>query len=80
MTNNEFAEILGYHHSMASRIRSGERLPGVGRLRVLSRRFGISLEELLEAYEAGPATFGELVRLRVFSPPKAAAPRAVDAP
>lgn len=77
MTNNEFAEILGCHHSMASRIRSGERLPGANRLRAISLALDVSLDELLGAYEDGPEEFGKLIRSRIRSLSKAAA-SAVD--
>jgi hypothetical protein len=46
---------------MASRIRSGQRLPGPLTIRAIHREFGIPLDELLDAYADGPQAFGRLV-------------------
>jgi transcriptional regulator with XRE-family HTH domain len=49
MTNFEFGRRVNCHHSMASRIRSGHRLPGVDLLTRISAEFKIPVTTLLKA-------------------------------
>lgn len=62
MTNEQLGNRLGVSHSMASRIRSGQRLPGTRTLGKFAREFDVSLEECHKAYEKGPDAFGKLVQ------------------
>lgn len=67
MTNQQFADAIGCHHSMASRLRAGLRLPSVATMARISREFGIPIETLVAAHEKGAEDFGLLLRQRVFS-------------
>lgn len=67
MTNEEFGHKIGVGHSMASRIRNGQRLPGTQTLHAIHREFGIPLEELLAAHARGRRAFGTLIRERLSS-------------
>ncbi len=49
LTNSEFGRRTGCHHSMASRIRSGHRLPGIDLLDRISKEFQIDLVDLIAA-------------------------------
>ena len=62
MTNEEFGHKIGVGHSMASRIRNGQRLPGTQTLRAIHREFGIPLEDLMDAHSRGRQAFGTLIR------------------
>lgn len=66
MTNQAFADRVGCHHSLASRIRAGKRVPGYELMRRIGKEFNIPLEELASARDRGPEAFGELMRRRVF--------------
>lgn len=67
MTNAEFGQRIGVGHSMASRIRNGQRLPGTRTLARIHEEFGIDLLDLHDAHRAGPDAFGALMRERVTS-------------
>jgi len=64
MTNQEFGERVGVTHSMASRIRSGHRLPSTGVLVRIHEQFGVPLQELMDAHQNGCEAFGRLIRER----------------
>jgi transcriptional regulator with XRE-family HTH domain len=68
MTNEALADKLGISRSMASRIRNGQRLPGVATILALYREFNISPLAMLLAYTEGPAVFGRLVSNAVDKP------------
>ena len=65
ISNEEFGRRVGVSHSMASRMRSGVRLPGVRTMARISKEFGIPLEELVAKHEEGPEAFGAMLRRRV---------------
>lgn len=65
LSNEDFGARIGVGHSMASRIRGGQRLPGTRTLHAIHREFGIPLEDLLEAHARGRVAFGELIRQRL---------------
>lgn len=65
MTNAEFGRRVGCSHSMASRIRSGHRLPGLDLMARISEQFGIPVATLLKARQAGPGAMAELLEKRV---------------
>lgn len=62
LTNQEFGERIGVGHSMASRIRSGQRLPSVAVMKRISEEFDLPLETLVLRHEQGPEAFGKLIR------------------
>jgi transcriptional regulator with XRE-family HTH domain len=64
MTNVEFGRRVGCSHSMASRIRSGNRLPGLDLMNRISEEFGISIAALVRARAAGPAAMADLLDRR----------------
>ena len=67
MTNREFAERVGCHHSMASRLRAGKRAPSLEMMSRISKHFRtVSLDELVDAHLEGPEAVGALLRERVF--------------
>lgn len=66
MTNQEFADAIGCHHSMASRLRSGSRLPSIDLMERISQEFQIPITELLSARREGAEEFGRVLRDRVF--------------
>lgn len=68
--------MVGISHSMASRIRAGQRLPGINTIERISVAYGIPLKTLLAARRKGAEelketgacpTFGELIRKRAFA-------------
>jgi transcriptional regulator with XRE-family HTH domain len=69
VTNQEMATRVGIHHSMASRLRAGKRLPSVALMRRISTEYGVPLAELVDAHTAGPEAMGSLLRRRVFRDP-----------
>lgn len=66
VTNQEFGDRVGCHHSMASRLRSGKRLPGVDMMVRISEEFAIPIKELVHARQQGREAMGELLRKRAF--------------
>lgn len=76
MTNEEFGRRIGVTHSMASRMRNGQRLPSNTVLLKIQSEFDLPLQELVNAHAAGAPEFGRLLRSQVFRP-AAPAPTAV---
>lgn len=68
MSNSQFAEKTGYHHTMVSRIRNGHRMPSGGMLALMCSRLDLDHKKYLEAYQAGPKEFSALLREEVFGP------------
>lgn len=66
LTNQEFADAIGCHHSMASRIRGGKRLPGLPLVESMSKVYGIPVNRLLAARKKGEEAFGEFVTKQIF--------------
>lgn len=69
ISNYEFGRRVGYHHTMASRIRNGNRLPSVEKLTVIKEEFGLNLDELVAAHNEGAAAFARLMSREVFNKP-----------
>jgi transcriptional regulator with XRE-family HTH domain len=67
LSNEEFGRRIGVSHSMASRIRSGKRLPGTRVIGKIHREFDIPLEALVAAHDEGREAFGRLIRDQVDS-------------
>lgn len=61
LTNKELGDAIGIHHSMASRIRNGKRLPGVDTIGRISAVYGIPEKRLLDARKKGEEAFGRLI-------------------
>lgn len=66
LTNQEFADAVGCHHSMASRIRGGKRLPGLPLVESISKAYGIPVASLLAARKKGEDAFGEFITKKIF--------------
>lgn len=64
LTNEAFGQKVGCHHSMASRLRSGKRLPGVVLMSRISKAFGVPLDDLMKAHQKGPKAFAALLKRR----------------
>ncbi len=62
ITNQEIGDLIGCTHSMASRLRAGKRLPGIGTLENIQREFGIPWVRLLAARNSGQTEFGRMFR------------------
>ena len=62
LTNQELGDLIGCTHSMASRLRSGKRLPGLDTLERIQREFGIPWDTLIAARAKGQAEFGKVFR------------------
>lgn len=65
MTNEEFGRRIGVGHSMASRLRSGDRAPGPDTMRRICAEFQIPVREMLDCRALGPECTGELIRKRL---------------
>lgn len=72
ITNTEFASRIGCSESMASRLLNGQRVAGLDLMQAIHEQYRIPWAKLLEARNAGPEAFGELLRSRVKPAPKAA--------
>ena len=75
MTNTEFARRVGCHHTMASRLRNGHRVPSVHMLARILTTFDFDQQSLNRLWvalsentseEARAAKFGEWLRDAVF--------------
>ncbi len=69
VTNFEFADRVGIHYTMASRLRNGERRPGLATVIRTMRAFeltGDEVTEWLDAISAGPSDSGRWLRAHVF--------------
>lgn len=73
MSNTEFGRRIGVSHSMASRIRSGDRLPSRKVALAMHREFGWPLDVILDTAEEGPEEFGRFVRTKLEIAAKSAA-------
>jgi transcriptional regulator with XRE-family HTH domain len=62
ITNKQLGDAIGVSESMASRLRSGKRLPSITTIVALSEYLKVSHAELVVAYTGGKERFGELIR------------------
>lgn len=76
-TNRELGEAIGCHHSMASRIVTGQRLPSIDLIDKISTAFGIPMKPLLDARKKGAAEFGSLMQRKIVRPANASAKKAL---
>lgn len=74
MTNSSFAAQVGCHHTMASRLRNGKRLPSLSMFSTIVKTFDLNTDDALSAYDQGAAAFGAFLRATVFSRTASAAP------
>lgn len=65
ISNQQFADAVDIHFSMASRLRSGQRLPSADLIKRISDVYGIPLEDLHRARSGGPKAFGKFLCERV---------------
>jgi transcriptional regulator with XRE-family HTH domain len=68
ISNADFGKRIGVTHSMASRIRNGQRLPSTARIAAIHREFEIPLDQLIGAAEKGPTAFSQLMREKFDGP------------
>lgn len=68
VTNKEFGRKVGCHHSMASRIRAGKRLPSVEMMNRIAEAYPqVTVNEMVQArLEGGAEAVAMLLRRRVF--------------
>lgn len=65
ISNQQFADAVGIHFSMASRLRSGTRLPSADLIMRIHEVYDIPLEDLHRARADGAEAFGQFLRDRV---------------
>src|SRR5690606_41830790 len=65
MTNTQFAERTGYHHTSVSRLRNGHRLPSTSQLLRICEEFGLDVEKYLRAHSQGAEAFSAPLREEV---------------
>jgi hypothetical protein len=69
VTNFDFAKRVGIHYTMASRLRNGERRPGLATVIGTMRAFSLTSDEVtewLEAISESPAASGLWLRGHIF--------------
>lgn len=62
MTNDELGRRIGCSHSMASRLRSGKRLPSLQLMHRISDELHVDESVLIRAHKRGPESFGRTLR------------------
>ncbi len=62
ISNQEFARAVGISVSMASRLRSGVRLPSADLIDRISGYFNLPVQEVYDARRKGPQAFGRWLR------------------
>lgn len=70
LTNLQFARSVGLHHTMASRLRNGERKPGLATVIATMRAYNLTCDQVtdwLDAIEKGAAASGVWMRANVFA-------------
>jgi len=70
ISNVEYARRVGVHHTMASRLRSGQRRPATDIITATARAFDLTADEVsewLEAIDGGPEMSGAWMRANVFN-------------
>lgn len=66
VSNMEFAQEVGIHFSMASKLRHGHRAPSLETLLKIKKRYGLPADDILDAAAGGPEAFGAYLRKQVF--------------
>ena len=67
VTLYEFSKTVGCHFTTASRLRSGDRMPGGKILLQIVNKYGLNAREALDNYGTeDPAIFGKYLRDKVF--------------
>lgn len=67
VTLETFSERVGCHFTTASRLRSGERLPGRRLLGRIVHTYNLDRDKAFDAFTAGPDEFGAFLRATVFN-------------
>lgn len=62
MTNEEFGQKVGCSHSMASRLRNGQRLPSLQLLTRIATKFNVDPAPLIRAHARGAESFGRALQ------------------
>lgn len=65
ISNQQFAQDVGCHHSMASRLMSGDRLPSLDMLHRISEAYGIERDQLVDHSLEGAEAFGRFLRSKL---------------
>ena len=65
VTNQQFAERVGIHHSMASRLFNGQRMPSIELMVRISEEYGIPVNKLLAARIEGPQAMSDILHMRI---------------
>ena len=69
VTLEAFSERVGCHFTTASRLRSGDRLPGRKLLGRITNEYHLNPEDVLTAYADSQESFGRYLRVEVFKTP-----------
>lgn len=69
VTNHKFAELVGCNYTMASRLRSGNRMPSAAMLAKICTAFHLDEGEALRKHQQGSDVFSQWLRDSVFNPP-----------
>lgn len=69
VTNEDFAEAVGIHFTMASRLRNGERMPSVKTLSKIIEVYSLDPQEALDHYGKGSKHFSAFLRAKIFDIP-----------
>lgn len=70
ITNSQFAESVGIHFTMASRLRNGFRSPGLATVIATMRAYNLTCKQTadwLEAIALGPTASGAWLRANIFT-------------
>lgn len=79
VTNFDFAERVGVHHTMASRLRNGSRSPSTHTLIRVVEAYNLDCDQVMEWLDAirkGTEASGAWLRENVFAPDTASLPAA----
>lgn len=66
VTNHQFANDVGCNYTMASRLKSGHRLPSATMLGKICKAYGLDEGEALRAHTQGAEVFSAWLRKKVF--------------
>lgn len=73
INNVAFGQAVGCHHSMASRILNGKRLPSADLMARIAAAYNLDLNELHKARAKGAPAFGAYLQRTVIRPANRAA-------